>query len=109
MVTDPARMKRTDPGNPDVCNVYSMHKIFSPVEEVEMVNAECRRAGIGCVHCKKRLAANLNRHLEPFRAKRADLAAKPDYVQDVLDDGGKRARVIAQKTMEEVREAIQLP
>jgi tryptophanyl-tRNA synthetase len=109
MVTDPARMKRTDPGNPDICNVYSMHKIFSPVEEVEMVNVECRRAGIGCVDCKKRLATNLNTHLEPFRAKRAELAARPDDVQDVLLDGGKRARAIAQKTMAEVREAIQLP
>ncbi len=109
MVTDPARMKRTDPGNPDVCNVYSMHKIFSPVEEVEMVNVECRRAGIGCVDCKKRLAANMNAHLEPFRARRAELASKPDDVQDVLNDGGKRARVIAQKTMEEVREAMALP
>ena len=109
MVTDPARMKRTDPGNPDVCNVYSMHKIFSPTEEVEMVNVECRRAGIGCVDCKKRLAANLNTHLEPFRAKRAELAACPEDVQDVLNDGGKRARVIAQQTMQEVREAIQLP
>jgi len=109
MVTDPARIKRTDPGNPDVCNVYSMHKIFSPIEEVEMVNVECRRAGIGCVDCKKRLAANLNQHLEPFRAKRAELVSKPDYVKDVLNDGGKRARVIAQQTMAEVREAMQLP
>ena len=109
MVTDPARMRRSDPGNPDVCNVFSMHKIFSPPEEVEMVNVECRRAGIGCVDCKKRLAANLNTHLEPFRAKRADLAACPEDVQDVLNDGSKRARAIAQKTMEEVREAIQLP
>jgi len=109
MVTDPARMKRTDPGNPDVCNVFSMHKIFSPAEEVEMINRECRTAGIGCVECKKRFAANLNRHLEPFRAKRAELASTPGYVTDVLDDGAKRARVIAQKTMEEVREAIQLP
>jgi tryptophanyl-tRNA synthetase len=109
MVTDPARMKRTDPGNPDVCNVYSMHKIFSPAEEVAMVNVECRRAGIGCVDCKKRLAANLNTHLEPFRAKRAELAGRPDDVRDVLIDGGKRARLIAQKTMEEVRQAIQLP
>jgi tryptophanyl-tRNA synthetase len=74
-----------------------------------MVNVECRRAGIGCVDCKKRLAANLNTHLEPFRERRAQLAAAPDAVQDVLNDGGKRARVIAQKTMEEVREAIQLP
>ncbi len=61
MVTDPARIKRTDPGNPDICNVFSMHKIFSPKEEVEMINIECRRAGIGCVECKMRFAANLNR------------------------------------------------
>jgi tryptophanyl-tRNA synthetase len=109
MVTDPARMKRTDPGNPDICNVFSMHKIFSPAEEVEMINTECRKAGIGCVDCKKRFAANLNKHLEPFRAKRAELAAKPDYVNDVLNDGAKRARAIAQQTMVEVREAIKLP
>src|SRR5512147_1153268 len=84
MVNDPARIRRRDTGNPDVCNVYTMHKIFSPAEEVEMVNVECRRAGIGCVDCKKRLAANLNKHLEPFRAKRAELAARPDDVQEIL-------------------------
>ena len=109
MVTDPARMKRTDPGNPDVCNVYTMHKIFSSQEDVEMVNVECRRAGIGCVDCKKLLAKNMNAHLEPFRARRAEFASKPGYVTDVLNDGGSRARVIAQQTMKEVREAIQLP
>ena len=109
MVTDPARVKRTDPGNPDVCNVFSMHKIFSPQDEVDMINVECRRAGIGCVDCKKRLAANLNKHLEPFRAKRAELASKPDLVTETLNDGAKRARVIAQETMKEVREAMQLP
>lgn len=109
MVTDPARVKRTDPGNPDVCNVFSMHKIFSPQDEVDMINVECRRAGIGCVDCKMRFAANLNKHLEPFRAKRAELASKPDYVTDVLNDGASRARAIAQQTMVEVREAMQLP
>lgn len=109
MVTDPARLRRTDPGNPDICNVFSMHKIFSPAEEVEMINKECRVAGIGCVDCKKRFAANLNKNLEPFRAKRSELASKPDYVNDILNDGGKRARVIAQQTMVEVREAMQLP
>jgi tryptophanyl-tRNA synthetase len=109
MVTDPARVKRTDPGNPDVCNVYTMHKIFSPQADVEMVNVECRRAGIGCVDCKKLLAKNLNNHLEPFRARRAEFASKPGYVQDVLEDGATRARAIAEKTMEEVREAMQLP
>jgi tryptophanyl-tRNA synthetase len=109
MVTDPARIKRTDPGNPDICNVYTMHKIFSPQADVEMVNVECRRAGIGCVDCKKLLAKNLNQHLEPFRAKRAEFASKPDYVQDVLNDGAQRACVIAEQTMQEVKEAIQLP
>ena len=109
MVTDPARQRKTDPGNPDVCNVFTMHKIMSPQEEVDMINVECRRAGIGCVDCKLRFAANLNKNLEPFRAKRAELAAQESYVQDVLNDGGKRARVIAQQTMVEVREAMQLP
>jgi tryptophanyl-tRNA synthetase len=109
MVTDPARMKRTDPGNPDICNVFSMHKIFSQQDEIDMINKECRVAGIGCVDCKKRFAANLNKDLEPFRAKRAELASKPDYVTDVLNDGAKRARAIAQQTMVEVREAMALP
>ena len=109
MVTDPARVKRTDPGNPDVCNVYTMHKIFSPQADVEMVNVECRRAGIGCVDCKKLLAKNLNAHLEPFRARRAETASKPGYVQEVLNDGARRARTIAHNTMKEVREAMQLP
>jgi len=109
MVTDPARMKRTDPGNPDVCNLYTMHKIFSPQQDVEMVNVECRRAGIGCVDCKKLLAKNMNADLEPFRARRSEFASRPGYVKEVLDDGADRARVIAQQTMKEVREAIQLP
>jgi len=109
MVTDPARMKRTDPGNPDVCNVFTMHKILSPKDEVEMINVECRRAGIGCVDCKKRLAENLNKNLEPFRARRAEIGKNPDTVWDVLHDGARRARAIAEKTMDDVREAVQLP
>jgi tryptophanyl-tRNA synthetase len=109
MVTDPARIKRTDPGNPDVCNVFTMHKVFTPPAEVEMINVECRRAGIGCVDCKKIFAANLNKALEPFRAKRAELATQPDLVSAVLEDGAKRARAIAEKTMAEVRAAVQLP
>ncbi|MBI5298511.1 MAG: tryptophan--tRNA ligase [Chloroflexi bacterium] len=109
MVTDPQRLRRNDPGNPDVCNVFSMHKIFSTAEEVEMINADCRTAALGCVDCKKRLAANMNKSLAPFRAKRTELDANPQYVKDVLDDGAKRARAIAEQTMAEVREAIQLP
>jgi tryptophanyl-tRNA synthetase len=109
MVTDPARLRRNDPGNPEVCNVFTMHKIFSPREEVDMIEAECRKAGIGCVDCKLRYANNLNRNLEPFRTRRAELASKESYVQDVLNEGGKRARAIAQQTMAEVRQAMALP
>jgi tryptophanyl-tRNA synthetase len=109
MVTDPNRAKRTDPGNPDVCNVFSMHKIFTPAEDVAMINVECRRAGIGCVDCKKRFAENLNKNLQPFRDKRTQLASDPNYVMDVLHDGARRARAIAQETMSDVREAVQLP
>jgi tryptophanyl-tRNA synthetase len=108
MVTDPNRIKRTDPGNPDICNVFSMHKIFSSQENITMVNTECRRAGIGCVDCKKLYAENLNKALQPFRERRKELAADPNYVLNVLHDGAQRARSIAQKTMGEVREAVQL-
>jgi tryptophanyl-tRNA synthetase len=109
MVTDPHRIKRTDPGNPDICNVFTLHKVFTNKEDVEMINIECRRAGIGCVDCKKRLAESLNGALEPFRAKRAEIAAQPDLVPSVLAEGAARARAIAEKTMQEVRAAVQLP
>lgn len=108
MVTDPQRQRRSDPGNPDVCNVFSMHKIFSTPEEVQHINVECRRAGIGCVECKRLLAKNMNAHLAPFRARRSELNEHPDEIWDVLHDGAKRARVIAEKTMVEVRDAIGL-
>lgn len=106
MMTDPQRIKRIDPGNPDICNVYTLHKIFSSSGEVEGINRDCRVAEIGCVDCKRKLAANLNKHLEPFRAKRAELEKDPDKVRDILLDGAKRARMIASETMEEVRAAI---
>jgi len=109
MVTDPQRQRRNDPGNPDVCNVFSLHKSFTPAEEVRRINTECRRAGIGCVDCKKLFAESLNKGLAPFRAKRADLAAKPDLVMAVMNDGAARARAIAEQTMVEVRAAVQLP
>jgi tryptophanyl-tRNA synthetase len=109
MVTDPQRIRRADPGNPDICNVFTMHKVFSSKNEIETINVECRKAGIGCVDCKKRFAKNLNANLEPFRAKRAKLDANPDQVWGVLRDGADRARVIAKETIKEVKEAIGLP
>ena len=109
MVTDPNRMRLSDPGNPDICNVFTMHKIFSTPEDVKEIDTECRRAGIGCVDCKKRFAVNLNKNLEPFRNRRAEIGKNPDAVWDILHDGANRARKIAEETMVEVREAIQLP
>jgi len=109
MLTDPQRLRRDDPGNPDVCNVFTMHKIFSTPDEVETINTECRRAGIGCVDCKKMYAKNLNAHLAPFRAKRSEIAENPKYVWDILENGADRARIIAQETMREVRDAVGLP
>ena len=109
MVTDPNRKLRSDPGNPDICNVYTMHKMFSSPDEVEMVNTECRRAGIGCVDCKKLLAKNMNAYFEPFRERRAEMAKHPDDIFAILEDGSKRAHVIAAQTMAEVRDAIGMP
>lgn len=109
MVTDPARLRRSDPGNPDICNVFTFHKIFSSSEQVDMVNVECRRAGIGCVDCKKMMAANLNQYLAPFRSRRIDLARDPKHIWDILQEGAGRASAIAQQTMAEVRQAIGLP
>jgi tryptophanyl-tRNA synthetase len=109
MVTDPQRARKTDPGNPDVCNVFTLHKVFTPPAEVESINVECRRAGIGCVECKQRFAGHLNAHLEPFRARRADIGRDPGRVWDALNDGASRARRIAEETMRDVRDAVGLP
>jgi tryptophanyl-tRNA synthetase len=109
MVTDPARLRRNDPGNPDVCNVFSMHKYFSGPDEIQLVNMECRKAGIGCVDCKKILAKNINAHLIPFRQKRAEIKQNPQVVWEILYQGAVKARIIAAQTMEEVRTAVGLP
>jgi len=108
MVTDPQRVRRSDPGNPEVCNVFSMHKVFSSAEEVAMVNTECRRAGIGCVECKGLMARNLNTHLEPFRLRRLGLGENPAHVWEVLGEGQGRARAIAAQTIAEVKQAVGL-
>lgn len=106
-VTDPARRYRSDPGHPEICNIYRLHKVFTPTR-VEEIASECRSAGIGCVDCKKLLAKNISSSLEPFREKRATLAAKPDYIVEVLADGASRAEVIANETIKEVKEKMGL-
>lgn len=108
MVTDPARKRRHDPGNPDVCPVFDFHKIFSPPAVIERVNRECRTAEIGCVECKKLMAAHLNEFLDPIRERRKPLEADPQRVWDILESGTEKARAAAQETMQEVRSAMNL-
>lgn len=108
MITDPARVKRSDPGNPDVCPVFAYHKLCSPKETVEMVDLECRRAGIGCVDCKKQMAGNMIQWIAPLTERRAEIEKRPDQVWDVLAEGSKRAQRTAAATMEEVRAAMNL-
>lgn len=100
--TDPARRYRSDPGHPEVCNVYRLHRFYN-LERLEELGVECRAAGIGCVDCKELLARGINRALQPFRERRAIVAARPGYVEEVLADGARRARVIATETLREVK------
>ncbi len=108
MMTDPARRYRSDPGHPEVCNVYSLHKFFS-ADEVGQIEHDCRNAGIGCVQCKRKLAQNIADYFAPFRERRAEWDAHPDDVWDVLADGARRASAIAEETITAVKDAIGLP
>jgi tryptophanyl-tRNA synthetase len=100
--TDPARVGRHDPGNPDVCNVFTMHKALSPPADLEWAAQGCRTAGIGCVDCKGKLADNMMAHFAPYIAKRDELLAKPGRVSEVLRAGADKARTLACRTMDEV-------
>ena len=108
MVTDPARKRRTDKGNPDVCPVFDLHKIYSSPLVIDRVNRECRTAEIGCVDCKKLLIEGLNRSLEPLRERRQEFEKHPQRVWEILEDGTSKARTVAQATMAEVRQAMHL-
>ena len=105
-VTDPKRVRRTDPGTPEVCNIYHLHKAFSTPETVEHVAVQCRTAGWGCIDCKKVLAESMEQELVPIRRRAAELAARPDAVNDALADGAKKCRAIARQTIDEVRERM---
>jgi tryptophanyl-tRNA synthetase len=108
MVTDPARVRRQDPGNPDVCPLFTLDRIFAPKEWCEYVNVECRRAGIGCVDDKKELLKHLLAYLKPIQDRRKELAARPDTVAGIIAEGSKKARAVAQQTLAEVNEAMKL-
>ena len=108
MVTDPARKRRTDPGNPDVCPVYDYHKVFSDAETLQKVNQGCRTAGIGCIECKSWVADRLIPRIQPLQDKRQELEKSPQQVWDVLAQGAEKATQVARQTMQEVREAMRL-
>ena len=106
MVTDPARKRRTDPGNPDVCPVYDWHKLFSTRETLEWAAQGCRTAGIGCIECKAKMADHLIEWIAPIRERRLEYQKHPARVLEIIDAGSKVARLHAQKTMSRVREAV---
>jgi tryptophanyl-tRNA synthetase len=108
MVTDPARVRRSDPGNPDNCPVGDLHKIFSPADTIAKVYEGCRSAGIGCIECKKWASDSLWTVLEPIQARRAKYVANPRLAWDIMEAGSAKARTVAESTMEEVRDAMHL-
>ena len=108
MVTDPARIRRTDKGNPDVCPVFTLHKSISAQPVIDQVNQDCRTAAIGCIDCKKLLADGLVTLLTPTWEKRQELAQKPKMVDEVIDAGTKKAGVVARQTVAEVSEAMRI-
>ncbi|HHX25865.1 MAG TPA: tryptophan--tRNA ligase [Firmicutes bacterium] len=107
MVTDPQRIRRRDPGNPDVCSVYAFHGVFSKLG-IEDIREGCRSAGIGCVDCKRKLADALNEYLEPIRKRREAILKNPGIIDEVLEQGAKKAAVIAESTLSEVRQAMRI-
>ena len=108
MVTDPQRARKSDPGDPDVCNVFSYHKIYTPKDVVDEIDKQCRVAGIGCVECKKKMAANLVEYFAPIREKRAYYEERPELVEEIINTGTDKARTVAQNTMAEVRAAVKI-
>jgi tryptophanyl-tRNA synthetase len=107
-VTDPKRVRRTDPGTPEVCNIYHLHRAFSPPATVEHVAVQCRTAGWGCIDCKRVLHESMERELAPIRARAAEVAARPERVAAILETGAEHARSVARETMLEVKSKMGL-
>jgi tryptophanyl-tRNA synthetase len=108
MVTDPARVKRSDPGNPDICPVFDFHKIFSPPPVIERINRECRTAEIGCIDCKKLAADAMAERLTPIWEARAKLSANADQLEEIVRDGAKRAAAVSHQTLQVVKDAMKI-
>lgn len=107
-VTDPARVRKQDPGTPEVCNIYHLHKAFSPPETVDHVAQQCRTAGWGCIECKKVLYENMEKELVPIRTRAAEIRANPSMIDESLAAGAAKARSIAQETLRETKDLMGL-
>jgi tryptophanyl-tRNA synthetase len=107
-VTDPKRVRRTDPGTPEVCNIYHMHKAFSPAATVEHVAVQCSTAGWGCLDCKKVLFDSMEVELQPIRERAREVRARPNQVDEILAAGAARARGIASETLREAKQLMGL-
>lgn len=105
-VTDPQRVRRSDPGRPEVCNVFTLHQFFTDDEARAELGHGCRTAGIGCMDCKRVLSENIAAAFAPFRERAADYRAHPERIREILDDGARKARTIARSTIGEVREKM---
>jgi tryptophanyl-tRNA synthetase len=108
MMTDPARKRRMDPGNPELCPVYSYHRIYSTQDTLETVNRECRSAGIGCIECKKWMSEKLIEEINPLLERRKEYEKRTDEIRDIIQAGNQKANEVAALTMSEVRRAIKL-
>lgn len=106
MFTDPARIKRTDPGHPDKCNVFSYHQIFNKPDRIKVIESDCKTAKIGCVDCKKEQTQNMLEFIKPIREKRTEILKDRGQIQKIIREGNEKARSIAQATMREVRSVI---
>ena len=106
MITDPKRIKRNDPGDPEVCPVFALHRVYSPQDIIQKVDVECRIAGIGCIDCKKWLNNSLMEKLEPIRERRAQFTNDTSVVIEIVEEGAKRARQTASSVLDEVRKAV---
>ncbi|HOV26621.1 MAG TPA: tryptophan--tRNA ligase [Pseudobacteroides sp.] len=107
MVTDPQRIKKDDPGHPDVCTVYAFHKVFNE-DEVPEIEENCKGGKIGCVQCKRNLAEKMNAYLTPIYERRQEIMNKPSYIREVVMNGNENARKIVRSTMDDVRSAVKI-
>ena len=108
MITDPQRARRSDPGNPDVCNVYEFHRLYTDLNVSQQIDVQCRRAEIGCVECKRIMADNLIQALAPLREKQQYYASHPEIVQEIIVEGSRKARRIAVETLKQVKAALRI-